>query len=329
MNRIKVLMVGNDPSVKGGITSVISQILSHDWNADNVKMKFIPTYIEANRFKQVVFFFNAYLQTAKEIRQNKPSVLHMHMSYKGSFVRKYMLYKLARKNNVPVMVHLHGSEFKKWYDTCSNSVKNKIKDLLSGSACFIVLGEKWNTIIKEIEPSANTGIIENTVHIPEKKAVWQDNLSFLFLGVLIKRKGVYDLLNAIKKVKAEIGDAEFIIAGTGSEMEKLKKQAEQLQIEDIVKFIGWVDGAKKKQLLEECQVMVLPSYNEGLPIAVLEAISYGMPVISTFVGDIPSAVHHGKNGFLISPGNTEALAENIKTLAQNPSLYASMSRSSR
>ena len=76
-------------------------------------------------------------------------------------------------------------------------------------------------------------------------------------------------------------------------------------------------------------MLVLPSYNEGLPIAILEAISYGMPVVSTNVGDIASAVENDKNGYLIEPGDVESLANSLKKIFENKEKYMEMSNESR
>ena len=76
-------------------------------------------------------------------------------------------------------------------------------------------------------------------------------------------------------------------------------------------MVGWVDGEKKENLLKKSQLFVLPSYNEGLPIAILEAMSYGIPVISTDVGSISEVVKDNETGFLIKPGEAESLAKAI------------------
>ena len=324
-------MVGNDSSVKGGITSVISQILSHDWAKDDIDMRFIPTYIEANNFKKILFFVNAYRKIKKEIKRNRPNVVHIHMSYKGSFTRKYLIHKLCKKHNIPDIIHLHGSEFKKWYDEVDDKKKEEIKTLLREANAFVVLGEKWNQAIKGIEPSTNTVVVSNTVHIPEETVKWAEPFKILFLGVLIKRKGVHDLLKAVKLLKDDLGTKKFkvIIAGTGTEEEKLKDQARELGIDNVVDFIGWTDGNRKTKLLRECQLLVLPSYNEGLPVSILEAMSYGMPIIAADVGDIPSAITTEKNGYLINPGDYHDLSKKLESIIENPKLYIYLSNNSK
>ncbi|KFI88043.1 glycosyltransferase [Bifidobacterium reuteri DSM 23975] len=316
-SNIRVLMVSNDPSVKGGITSVISQLLDHDWSADGVSMKFIPTYIAANPVKKILFFEKALRRIRKLLAnpQTRPDVVHIHMSYKGSFVRKYEVHKLCRKYGVPDVIHMHGSEFKKWYDSCKPAKQERIRTMLREASAVVVLGEQWNERIKAIEPAANTVVVSNTVHIPDAAVRWPaegKRFQVLFMGVLIQRKGVSDLLDAVAKLREtdRLGDMRVVIAGTGAQEDELKEKAKSLGLLDnAVQFAGWTAGDRKRELFENSQALVLPSYNEGLPVAVLEAISYGMPVVATNVGDIASAVHDGKNGYLIKPGDVDALAD--------------------
>lgn len=320
---MKILMLGNDSSVRGGITSVISQLLAHDWSTENVEMKFIPTYVETNNVKKILFFMKALGKIKKEFKANKPDVVHMHMSYKGSFTRKYILHNLCKNNRIPDVIHLHGSEFKKWFDESDNKKKEQIRTLLRESASFIVLGEKWNQIVKEIEPNTNTLVVSNTVHIPNYTVEWQQPFKVLFMGVLIERKGISDLIQAVKLLKAEnkLTNVKFIIAGGGTQEGELKKQSCKFGLDDYIEFAGWVSGEKKERLLKTCQMFVLPSYNEGLPISILEAVSYGMPVVATDVGDISSAVIAGENGYLIEPGNVQQLADCILSVFENKQRY--------
>lgn len=328
---MKVLMLGNDPSVKGGITSVISQLLAHDWNSEGIDMKFIPTYVETNNVRKILFFAKALRRINKELKTNKPDVVHMHMSYKGSFTRKFFLHKLCKKNNIPDIIHLHGSEFKKWFDESDDKKKEQIQTLLKESAGFIVLGDKWNKAVKEIEPKTNTVVVNNTVHIPDYTVEWKQPFTVLFMGVLIKRKGVADLINAIYLLNKEnkLDNVRLVIAGSGAEEAELKAMCTQLGLDNYIEFAGWTAGEKKEKLFRESQMLVLPSYNEGLPIAILEAISCGMPVVATNVGDISSAVIDGENGYLIEPGDVLAIKQAIEKIVWDPEVFNKMVTASR
>jgi glycosyltransferase involved in cell wall biosynthesis len=328
---MKVLMLGNDSSVKGGITSVIEQLMGYHWNEVGIDMNFIPTYIESGNVKKVLFFLNSYRKIEKEFQKNRPDIVHIHMSYKGSFTRKFYIHRLCKKYGIADVIHLHGSEFKKWYDRSSSYKKKQIRTLLQECSCFIVLGDKWNTIIKEIESKTKTIIVQNTVHIPEATVQWSDDFKILFMGVLIPRKGVADLLKAVEILKnsGKMRNTKLVIAGSGSEEETLKKLCKELKIEKYVEFTGWIAGEKKAEFYKTAQMLVLPSYNEGLPIAILEGISYGMPVVATDVGDVSSAVWNGENGYLVVPGDAEALAESLYNIYSNREVYNTMSERSR
>lgn len=324
-------MIGNAPSVKGGITSVIEQLIRHDWSSNSVDMKFISTYIEGGNVKKILYFILAYIKILFIMIFHRPDVVHIHMSYKGSFTRKYQIHKLCKKFEVRDVIHLHGSEFKKWYFSCKNEKRKEVKNLLQECDAFLVLGEKWNNVIKNIEPKTKTYVLSNTVNIPEEKSIWnRQKFQILFLGVLIERKGVSDLVHAIDYIKdsAIAGNVHFIIAGSGPEEEELKSLSKKLDIDSLITFAGWIDADKKKNLLKDSQMLVLPSYNEGLPVAILEAISYGLPIVATDVGDISSAVKDNVNGYLVQPGDIRGLANAMESIFVNQSIWEKMSKES-
>ncbi len=311
---IKVLMVGNSPYVKGGITSVISQIRGHKWESDGILLQFIPTYIDYCNVVKLFYFIISCIRIVFIFIVNKPQILYMHMSYKGSFYRKYFLHSLCKIWRIKAILHIHGSEFKDWYENCDKKIKLKVNKLLKDCKAVIVLGDEWKHRILEIEKETNTIILNNTVSVPDIKVEWNEKrCQVIFLGVLIKRKGVSDLIDAIEILKKQnkLSNIHFVIAGDGEEMEQLQKRVENLKLSDVVSFVGWVENSTKEDLIKNSQVMVLPSYNEGLPISVLEALSYGMPVIATDVGDMSVAVKDGYNGFLITPGDVDALSDSL------------------
>ena len=324
-------MCGNHPSNKGGMTSVIEQIREYDWEKEGIELYFIPTFKPGNVFEKTLYFCIAYIKIFFFLLFQKPDLVHMHMSYKGSFTRKYMIHRLCVLFEIKDVIHLHGSEFKAWYDMSTAKKKNKIRRLLNEANFFIVLGEKWRKIILEIEPKTNIYVISNGIAIPQETVVWNENkLNLLFLGVLIPRKGVVDLLKAVLKIKDYIltNNIKLQIAGTGECEDELKKFTKEYDMSSFVHFCGWTSGEKKQKLLKSCQIMVMPSYNEGLPISLLEAISYGMPIIATDVGDISSVVKNNDNGILIEPGNIEELYNAILTVSKKD-IFEKMSRKSR
>lgn len=329
-NKIRVLMCSSARSEKGGMNSVIDQLMDHDWG-DEFEFTYLATHISGNPVKKSLFFARSYLRLKKLIKKDTFDIIHIHMSYKGSFFRKYYVAKLCKKNNKKVIIHLHGSEFKDFYYSGDENRKAKIQELFNLADVTIVLGESWREFITSISPKANVVIVNNAVKIPdigEKKL--HERVTFLFLGALIKRKGVMDLLQATKQLVNEgVTSFKALIAGGGEEEQLLKQYVTENKISDYVEFLGWIGNDDKPGLFEKSDVLVLPSYNEGLPIAILEAMSYGLPIISTNVGSISEAVIDGKNGYLFTPGDVNSLTQDMKKTVHNKEQFDNLSSESR
>ena len=212
-------MIGNKDSVKGGITSVISQIRKYDWDKENIMLDFIPTYLDTNKAVTVMFFACAYVKIFFHLLLKRPEVVYAHMSYHGSFYRKNAVHKLCKLFKIRYVIHLHGSEFEKWYTSVSVGKQKQVRSLLRSCDTMIVLGNKWYEAIKKIEPKTNIKVLMNTVPLPEKTTKFIDGQnSFLFLAVLIKRKGAADLIKAVKLLvdKGEFAGWTLKMAGTGA-----------------------------------------------------------------------------------------------------------------
>ena len=325
---MKVLMMGNRGDVKGGITSVIQQILENDWTREGIQLRFIPTYTDRNPAAKGAVFAEACCRLTAVMLRERPDLVYVHMSYKGSFVRARTLQKIALRFHVPFVMHLHGSEFEDWYRSLGPDKQKQVREFLGNCAHVIVLGEHYRKSIQSICPGVSVEIVHNAVKLPEEITALNDTENrILFLGVLIRRKGAEDLLRAFAMAKP--AKWRLVLAGSGPEEENLKRLAGELGISDQTDFAGWVDGQRKKELLESSHILALPSYNEGLPVAILEAMSFGLPVISTTVGDIPSCVRNGENGILVEPGDIAALAEAISDLTGHEKIWRHYSRNAR
>lgn len=328
--KIRVLMCSSDRKEKGGMNSVIDQLMDHNWG-DDFQFSYLATHITGNAIKKSLFFINAYRKLKKLIKQNAFDIIHIHMSYKGSFYRKYYITKLCKKYKKKVIIHLHGSEFKEFYNRGDAKRKKQIQELFSIADVSIVLGEDWKKFVLKISPTANVVVINNAVALPEiKDKEARETRTFLFLGALIQRKGVADLLNAVNQMKNErISDFRLVVAGAGAEEKRLKEYVKNNNLQDYVDFMGWVTKEQKPALFEKADVLVLPSYNEGLPIAILEAMSYGLPIISTNVGSIAEAIKENENGFLIKPGDVGALVRAMSALTLDSEMWKKESTNSR
>ncbi|WP_051350331.1 glycosyltransferase family 4 protein [Dyadobacter alkalitolerans] len=315
---------------KGGMGAVIET-----YKNNIPDFGFIASY-EGNygSIANIPFFFLSFFRILLRLSTNrKISVVHVHGASFGSFYRKYMIFLLSKYIfNKQFVYHLHAAEYHTFYQETNGFAKRLIQHLINDADCIIVLSESWaNFINKEFSPK-KVVVLHNPVEIPLRKQKARNadftTTSFLFLGRIGDRKGIFDLLSVISKNKDEYqGKLSLTIGGDG-EVERLKTYLKDHDLDQICKYVGWVDGNMKKDLLQACDVLALPSYNEGLPIAILEAMSYGKPILTTHVGGIPEVVKDGINGYVITPGDKVAMEAGVDKLINNKSLQELMGRQS-
>lgn len=329
---MKILVIGNHPKVKGGITTVMNSFKTYSAVSDQANIKFLYTYRYDNVLFNILYFMFSIYKLFIKICFFNPDIIHIHMSFKGSFYRKNFIVKIVRFFKKKVIIHLHGSEFEKWFLQLNTKRQSEVIKFCNNVDSFIVLGEYWKKFINKISNNDNIYILNNAVSIPNYTVKLSEEFNILYLGVLIKRKGVQDLIDAVDLLDKKILDknnVKFLITGSGLEYSNLFERVKMLNLDKYIEFLGWVNNDDKKTLLINSQLLVLPSYNEGLPMAILEAMSYGMPIISTNVGDIPQAVTHNENGFLFKPGSKMELSMFMHNIITDVDKWLKMSKSSK
>jgi len=147
----------------------------------------------------------------------------------------------------------------------------------------------------------------------------------LYLGAIIKTKGVYDIIECSKQLVAEGLKVRVTLAGD-REMEKAKQRSKEAGLEEIIDLPGWVSESRKLEFLGNSDLLLLPSYTEGMPLCVLEAMACGLPVVCTGVGGLRDLVVHGENGFVHKPGDVEALTRHTRCLLKDEALRERMGR---
>jgi glycosyltransferase involved in cell wall biosynthesis len=150
----------------------------------------------------------------------------------------------------------------------------------------------------------------------------------LFLGNLLERKGVPDLLQALALRGFDRGRLEVSFAG-GDDAAAYRALAKQLGVDAVVHFEGWADQNKVAHLLANADVLVLPSYDEGLPLVILEALANGVAVVCTPVGEIPSVLTDGVNACFVQPGDVAGIAATLQKVLQQPGLREGLERNGR
>lgn len=278
-------------------------------------------------------FAGALVRLALAAARGDVSLLHIHLSVRGSSYRKAVLARLARLLGVPYVVHLHGTDYKDFWHQTNGVLRAELGRMFDGSAGILVLGTYWAKVVGELQPSAipKITVLPNaTVSVvprPPNERAEPAMARITFLGQLGKRKGSSDLLEALARLNTLPGWTATL-AGDGPVAET-RQQVEVMGLAGRVQVPGWISTAERTALLDKTDMLVLPSYAENLPMVILEAFAHGVPVISTPVGAIPEVVVPGRNGLLFEPGDVPALAGAIRQLIESPGLRREMGKAAR
>ncbi len=151
----------------------------------------------------------------------------------------------------------------------------------------------------------------------------------IFAGATDRAKGIFELLEAFRRVRDAHPFVTLTVAGGGRHFDDLQSRIEREDLADAVSLLGWVPHDQMVNLFGAHDVFVLPSHQEGLPNALLEAMAAGLPVVATRVGSIPDAVTHGHDGLLIEVGDVEGLTASIQQLVSDTERTRAMGRSAR
>ena len=318
----RVLMAGNyyKHHHPGGISAVVQY-----WSENIEDLQYYPTWKLGGWATRAWWFgWSSARIFFRLLTDRKIEIVHLHFAADGSFWRKEKLLRMAKMFGKKVVMHCHASRFKDFYSEQSENGEKHIVDTLNKADVLIALSESWKEWFVSVGIEASKIVVLHNITAnpqvrPECKV--QDNkVHLLFMGELGRRKGVFDIIRGLAKHRDELeGKLEFRIGGNTNE-DKLMQEIEEGGLKNIVKFEGWVAGEKKIDLLNWADLFILPSFNEGLPISILEAMSYKMPIISTPVGGIPEVVKEGINGAIVNPGNEEEIFLAIKKFVDDRTL---------
>jgi len=324
-----VLMLGPGLNVRGGVSGVERLLL----NAlpDNVHATHIATMVEGGKWMKAVTFAQSVAKLAMQLRQH-PDVVHIHFASGASNVRKIILARVALARGASVIMHAHGGGYKKHWATMSPAARSITLNTLQSVQRVVVLGDRWKEFFESIGvPRHRIIVLPNPVVLPTivPARALNGKVRFVYFGMITRRKGVFDLLEALARLTPECRErVEFVLAGNG-DVPQLRAHANKLGVQDVAEIREWVDPVERDRLLAAASAFVLPSHTEGLPMSLLEAMAWGLPPICTPVGSIPEYVVNGANGLLIAPGDVTRLAAAIEKLVSQDENRVQMGRLAR
>ncbi len=328
---IKIMMIGASLEQNGGIATVEKLILKHA--NDNFEIRHITSHDEGDIKHRLMVFNQALIKLFWKLITQKVDIIYIHLSDGGSLVRKSIITLIGFIFNKPVFIHTHGAEFHVTYSRLPKLAKQFLSSLFCRCNGFIVLSTIWQDFYINnlgLNPE-RVFVLPNPTELPVTipQRCNKEKVTLLFCGRVGERKGAFDLIKAFANLPAATrNSSELILAGDG-DIEQGKELVKSFNLVDKIKFLGWVDSKQRDSLLNQADVFILPSYNEGLPMAILEAMAWGLPIISTPVGGIPELVITHKNGFLVTPGHIEQLSQVIQSLTENQELRLSLGKDAR
>ena len=233
-----------------------------------------------------------------------------------------------------VVIHVHAYSYNVFYGRRNNLVKYITRQIFKHSDAIISVSANWRKSLSTIISKERIFSFTNCICVDAIAAIESNKRSrdAIFLGSVGPRKGVFDLITAIRDLQREGISFKLHIAGEeefDGYMTKARKKIEEYQLCDCCILAGGVKGSRKSVLLENAAIFVLPTYDEGLPISILEAMAAGLAVVTTPVGGIPEVIKDGYNGFLVPPGDVEALKSKIAILLQDERLRSFMGHRNR
>ncbi len=193
----------------------------------------------------------------------------------------------------------------------SEDLAKKMRKMVNDENKIVVLRNAVDT--GRFNPTKNRSIRKDF-------GIRDEEILILFVGYLDEFKGIFELINAFNKITAENSNVKLMMVGTGPKKEDLLEILNKVGIEDKVIFTGVVEHQKIHRYYQSADIFVLPSYTEGLPVSILEAMATGVPVVATSVGGVPELITHGLNGFIVPPRDEEAFIEKLLILINDKNL---------
>ncbi|NEZ54407.1 glycosyltransferase family 4 protein [Adonisia turfae] len=331
---MNILIAGPSLEEQGGMGSVQQHIIKGI--SPYANLKHVVTWDgssgKPSLWATIMIFSKSVLIFLRELLKTKVDLVHLHVSERGSVARHLILMTIALVFQKPVLLHTHGSEFHLFYNRLPLLAKSLV-DWGVQRSFLISLSDSWESWYIEhcsLDPEKSF-VLKNPVNFPVEipQRTNADRVKIVFLGKINQRKGVFDLLHAFSQLQPQLqAQARLIFAGSGDN-EELLELARSLDIYSHMNLLGWINTVQRDQLLADASIFLLPSYNEGLPMALLEAMAFGVPPVTTSVGGIPEVVISGVNGIIVNPGDIKNLTEAIATLISQADLRKKMGYQAR
>jgi glycosyltransferase involved in cell wall biosynthesis len=316
---------------RAGIGRLVSTT-ARAWRENGDGFRVIDPYGPAVLAIAPLYFARALLQIVWNAWQGRIRLLHVHMAARGSAVRKGIIVHLGARLGLPVIVHLHGSGLDEFYRRLPRFAQRRLCRTLERADRVVVLGQYWRRVLVDrmgIDPK-RVLVLPNAVAGPPhvRKRAAEGPCRILFLGRMEEKKGLPELLDALSDERLAKLEWSVLVAGAGDN-QAYRRRAAALGLAERVEFHGWAPESEVHRWLTEADIFVLPSHHEGLSMALLEAMAFGLAVVTTPAGGNADAIVDGISGVFVPVGDRRALASALTRVIADGHLRVALQASAR
>ncbi|WGF89051.1 glycosyltransferase family 4 protein [Marinivivus vitaminiproducens] len=308
-----VLVTPGGLEQRGGIGSAMTALVE-ELDRIGVRWTLLDPWAAADPVRQLAATAVALARLARLGLAGDVDLVHVNMCGGGSVWRKGLFVLLAKALGLRVLVHLHAADLDTSWARLPRLLRNVPGFILRRADAVVALGAYWRSFLIETlrVPAARVQVIPNGVADPGGTARTRRNgQRIVFVGRLGLRKGTDGLLHALATPGLRRRPWTLTLAGDG-DIGGMQALARRLGIDRRLAFLGWLAGQDVARMMRTADILVLPSRQEGLPMAVLEAMAHGLAIVTTRAGAIGDAVTDGVNGLLVEPGDPAALADALE-----------------
>lgn len=308
---MRILMVGPDRSVQGGISGVVNNYYRAGLDK-KIELHYIGTMVDGKKIKKLIKALQAYIRFLLCVA--KYDIVHVNMAADASYYRKIYFICVSKLFHKKLIIHQHGGDVERFFDTDVKGIRRRIRyKILNKADAFLVLAPIWKVFFGNILPKDKIYVLPNGIEVPCYDANKKDysDCNIAYIGRICREKGIQELYDAVEALQHDFPTIHLYLGGKW-ESEELRSQ--QKDKGEYISYLGWLGPEQKKNILQRCSVFVMPSYFEGQCIAVLEAMSYGCATIATKVGGLQQTFCDGEDGMLIEPQSTDALVNALRCL---------------
>jgi glycosyltransferase involved in cell wall biosynthesis len=343
LRRLKIAILGPYPPATGGIATNIQNLLKSPLAERFTLLKFrtmskicgTTEYFQEKIFTKIIRVFFDLFSYLLFLQKESPGIVHINTSFGiWAFWRDSMYLLISKMFRKKVFFQIHGGKLDEFWCHSFHLTRMLIKQIFKMPELIAVLSSVQRKPFIEIGFREKIKVFPNTLDLSKyrnrdnnraKFDIPDDCIVVLFIASHFdKETGIMELLKAIPLVTKEYKKVIFIFVGGGKEQDSMLKFCQREKLEKYVKLTGYLFNDALIHILHSSDIFTLPSYSEGFPLVILEAMAAGLPIVSTPVGAISEVIENGENGFLVRPGDHEALAEKITCLIKNEGLRRKM-----